>query len=84
LGIKAFGRTVVGPPGIPADRLADLQKIWKDILTDPVVIAEGEKTQRNIDYLDAEATRKGALRVISDLTPAQKKRVVDILLKDSK
>jgi tripartite-type tricarboxylate transporter receptor subunit TctC len=82
--VENLGRILVVPPDMPKSRLAFMQAIVKKTLTDPAVIAEGEKTQRYIDYLDAEATRKGALRVISDLTPAQKKRVVDILLKDSK
>ena len=44
LGIKAIGRVVVGTPGLPQDRLQYLQKVWRQILTDPAVIAEGAKT----------------------------------------
>jgi hypothetical protein len=61
-----------------------MQGVVKKTLTDPAVVAEGEKTSRYVDYVDGDTTRKAALRVISDLTPEQKKRVMDILLKDNK
>ena len=82
--VENLGRILVVPPDMPKGRLAFMQAIVKKTLTDPTVVAEGEKTSRYIDYVDADATRKAALRVISDLTPEQKKRVVNILLKDNK
>jgi tripartite-type tricarboxylate transporter receptor subunit TctC len=82
--VENLGRILVVPPDMPKAKLAFMQAIVKKTLTDPAVVAEGEKTQRYIDYVEADATRKGVLRVITDLTPEQKKRVVDILLKDNK
>jgi len=58
LSIKNFGRSIVGPPGIPADRLAYLQKVWKEILTDKDVIAEMAKHQRPVHYDSPEALKK--------------------------
>ena len=47
---KTTGRCLIGPPGIPADRLAYLQKVWKDVLTDPAVIAKGKKIKHEVHY----------------------------------
>jgi putative tricarboxylic transport membrane protein len=81
LSINAFGRAVVGPPGIPADRLAYLQKVWKDILTDPAVIAQGVKTNHEFDYATPELMSKAAQQSLHSLTPAQLKAVDEVLFK---
>ncbi len=74
-----LGRILVAPPGIPADRLAYLQNAVKMALSDPVLVAEGERTQRYVDFIDAETTRKATVSVVADITPAQKKRIVEII-----
>jgi hypothetical protein len=56
-----------------------MQEAVRKALTDPDVIAEGERTQRYIDFEDAEKTRKRALGVVSDVTPAQLAKVNQIL-----
>jgi arginine/ornithine N-succinyltransferase beta subunit len=66
---------------MPPARLAYLQAAVKATLSDPVLLAEGEKSQRYIDYLDAATTRKNAQDVVSDITPEQRKRVQDIISK---
>ena len=81
LSIKAIGRDVVGPPGIPADRLAYLRKVWKDILTDPEVIAEGKKRKRGFDYESAEALEKTAKELLESLSDDKLKAVNEVLLK---
>jgi arginine/ornithine N-succinyltransferase beta subunit len=53
--------------------------MMKDTLADPQLRSEGEKTQRYIDYIDAEKTMQNVKRAISDITPAQKKRVQTVL-----
>ncbi len=82
--VENLGRILVVPPDMPKGKLAFLQNVVKKTLTDPAVVAEGEKTSRYIDYVDGDTTRKATLRVITDLTPEQKKRVMAILLKDNK
>ncbi|MBX9741186.1 MAG: hypothetical protein K2X62_13985 [Beijerinckiaceae bacterium] len=77
--IEDLGRILVVPPGMAPDRLAFMQDAVKKALTDPVVVAEGERTQRYIDFQDAETTRKRSLAVVSDVTPEQKQRVISIL-----
>jgi tripartite-type tricarboxylate transporter receptor subunit TctC len=77
--IEDLGRILVVPPGMSPSRLAFMQAAVKKALTDPDVIAEGERTQRYIDFQDAETTRKRTLAVVADVTPEQKKRVNEIL-----
>ena len=81
LGIKSYGRTIVGPPGMPADRAQYLQKIWSEILSDPAVRAEGAKTQRPINYLEPaklDAITRDRLQAIP---PERLKDVIEVLLK---
>jgi len=77
--IEDLGRILVVPPNMSASRLKFMQEAVRKALTDPDVIAEGERTQRYIDFEDAEKTRKRALGVVSDVTPAQLAKVNQIL-----
>jgi hypothetical protein len=69
------------PPSRPPSRLATLQAAVKETLTAPALVAEGERSQRYIDHLDAVATRKNAQGVVTEISPEQRKRVQDILAK---
>jgi tripartite-type tricarboxylate transporter receptor subunit TctC len=80
LSIKDFGRSIVGPPGIPADRLAYLQKVWKDILTDKDVIAEMTKHQRGIDYGAPEALKKIVKEDLESLPKDKRDAVKQVIL----
>jgi tripartite-type tricarboxylate transporter receptor subunit TctC len=77
--IEDLGRILVVPPGMSPSRLAFMRDAVRKALTDPDVIAEGERTQRYIDFEDAETTRKRALAVVAEVTQEQKKRVNQIL-----
>ena len=79
--VENLGRILVVAPNTPPARLAYLEAAVKKTLTDPALVAEGERSQRYIDYLAADVTRKNALTVVTDITPEQKKRVQDILAK---
>ena len=81
---EKIGRILVAPPGTPADRLAILREAVRATLSDPALIAEGAATQRYIEFTSAEDTRKATLGVVSDPTPAQKKRMIEILAKVEK
>ncbi len=74
-----LGRILVAPPGLSPERLAYLRDGIKAALTDPALIAEGEKTQRYVDFIGAEDTRKATVSVVSDPTPEQKKRMKEII-----
>jgi tripartite-type tricarboxylate transporter receptor subunit TctC len=81
--LEDLGRILVAPPKLPPARLTFLQEAVKAVLTDKDVIAEGKKRNRFIDFEDAATTRKRVLSVIRDLTPAQRKRVVELLQRSS-
>lgn len=81
LGIKAFGRAIVGPPGVPADRLAYLQKVWKGILTDKAVIDELAKRRRGIKYGSPETMKKALQDGLGSLPADKLKQVNEVLLK---
>ena len=81
---EKLGRILVAPPGTPPERLATLREAIRVALTDPALVAEGEATQRYIEYANAEDTRKATLGVVSDPTPEQKKRMIEILARIEK
>jgi tripartite-type tricarboxylate transporter receptor subunit TctC len=76
-----LGRILVAPPETPPARLAFLRDAVKTALTDPALVAEGEKTQRYVGFIGADETRKATVAVVSDPTPDQKKRMKDIISK---
>src|SRR5262245_26334038 len=78
-GVEEMGRIMLVPPNMPKARLAYLQAAIKETLHNPQLIAEGERTERIIEYLDPESTLKNAQTIVSNVTPEQKKRVQTIL-----
>jgi tripartite-type tricarboxylate transporter receptor subunit TctC len=77
--VEKLGRILVAPPGIPPARLAYLQEAVKVTLHNPQLIADGEKAERIIEYLDPAGSLTNAQAAVSSVTPAQKQRVLDIL-----
>jgi tripartite-type tricarboxylate transporter receptor subunit TctC len=80
LKAKTTGRCLIGPPGIPADRLADLQRIWKEILTDPEVIAQGKKIKHEVSYTEP-AKLKGAVEELSEMPQSDRDKLKEVLTK---
>ena len=79
--LEDLGRILLGPGNMPPARLSFLQNAVKATLTAPEMVAEGEKSQRYINYLDAGTTYRNAQDVVGTITPEQRKRVQDILAK---
>ena len=77
--VDNLGRIMVVPPNMPPARMAFLQAAMKKVLSDPALIAEGEKTQRYIDYQDPDTTRKMALSVVGSLSDAQRKKIKEVV-----
>jgi tripartite-type tricarboxylate transporter receptor subunit TctC len=77
--VEKLGRILIAPPGIPPARLAYLQEAVKQTLHDPQLIADGEKAERIIEYLDPVGTSQNAVAVVGSVTPEQKARVLKIL-----
>jgi tripartite-type tricarboxylate transporter receptor subunit TctC len=81
-GVEEMGRIMMVPPNMPKARLAYLQAAIKETLSNPQLIAEGERTERIIEYLDPESTLKNAQTIVSNVTPEQKKRVQTLLARN--
>jgi tripartite-type tricarboxylate transporter receptor subunit TctC len=79
--LEDLGRILLVSPNMPPGRLAALQAAVKQTLNEPALVAEGEKSQRYINYLDAVATHENAQDVVTNISPEQRKRVQDILAK---
>jgi tripartite-type tricarboxylate transporter receptor subunit TctC len=77
--VEKLGRVLIAPPGIPPARLAYLQEAVKQTLHNPQLIADGEKAERIIEYLDPVSTSQNAVAVVGSVTPEQKARVLKIL-----
>jgi tripartite-type tricarboxylate transporter receptor subunit TctC len=81
LSVKAIGRSLVAAPGLPADRLADLQKIWKDVLSDPALIAEGKKSGHEFDYAPPDKMMPVVHDLLEKLPADKLEKVREILVK---
>ena len=77
--VEKLGRVLMAPPGIPPARLAFLQDAVRETLHNPQLIADGEKAERIIEYLDPVSTHRNAVAVVGGVTPEQKARVLKIL-----
>jgi tripartite-type tricarboxylate transporter receptor subunit TctC len=55
---QALGRPFMGPPGVPQDRAAALQKAFMDTMKDKAFLAEADKAQLEITPLNGDAVRK--------------------------
>src|SRR5581483_3703058 len=62
--VEGLGRLLLAPPGIPPARLAYLQAAVKETLHNPQLIADGEKAEGIIDYLDPVATHRNAVAAV--------------------
>jgi len=80
--VEKLGRILIAPPGIPPARLATLQDAVKETLQNPQLIADGERAERIIEYLDPASTLQNAVAAVGGGTPEQKARVLKILSND--
>lgn len=53
-GLNDVGRPVVAPPGLPADRLAFLQRAFEQAMNDPEFLAEAESSGRDLTFANGE------------------------------
>ncbi len=77
--VEKLGRILIASPGIPPARLAHLQAAVKETLHNPQLIADGERAERIIEYLDPVSTHRNAVAVVGGVTAEQKARVLKIL-----
>lgn len=76
-----LGRILVLPPKVPQARLEFMRDAVKRTLSDPVLLAEGERSQRYVGYLDAALTIKNVEAVLGAPSPEQKAKVKAIVNK---
>jgi tripartite-type tricarboxylate transporter receptor subunit TctC len=79
--VESLGRILVTAPDLPAERLAYLQSVVAQVLTKPQLIAEGEKAQRYIGFVDAPTTRKRAISVVGSQSEDRKNSIREVVLK---
>ncbi|HTK12166.1 MAG TPA: hypothetical protein VL402_00045 [Xanthobacteraceae bacterium] len=80
LATQVYNRPFAAPPGVPADRLAILQKAFKDTLDDPEVKTEAERTGVSLRYLAPQDFPK-LLGMTLDVSPELQQRAVAELKK---
>ncbi len=81
LAIKDYGRVMVAPPDMPADKLKYLQQVWREILTDPAVMEEAAKSKRPLKY-EAPAKLDQYIRdLLQSLPPEKVDQVNEVILK---
>jgi tripartite-type tricarboxylate transporter receptor subunit TctC len=55
LGIpQEFGRPIIAPPGVPAERLAALQMAFEEVLRDKAYLADAERAKQFVDPLSSK------------------------------
>ena len=62
---SAVGRSVIGPPGIPDDRVKVLREAFNAMVKDPEFIAEIHKTNVELDPLPGEQVQALIARTLS-------------------
>jgi tripartite-type tricarboxylate transporter receptor subunit TctC len=76
-----LGRILVAPPKMPPERAQFLRNAVKATLDDPVLRAEGERSERYLGYLDAGVTVANVRKVLSEPTLEQTARIKAIVVK---
>ena len=60
-----FGRPIIAPPGVPADRVKILRDAFNKSISDPALLAEAEKRKLEIDPVSGEELESLAKEVIA-------------------
>jgi tripartite-type tricarboxylate transporter receptor subunit TctC len=83
LAAGVFGRPMVGPPGIPADRLKILRNAYVSALKDPELKAEAEKRGFEMEPVGGQELENLAREVIAQ-PPAVVERMKKVLGEEDK
>ncbi|MGH7930862.1 MAG: Bug family tripartite tricarboxylate transporter substrate binding protein [Candidatus Binatia bacterium] len=71
-----FGRPIVAPPGVPADRLKILREAFDKAINDPALLAEAEKRRLEIDrttWNEMESMAKDLVNTPADVVERMSK-----------
>jgi tripartite-type tricarboxylate transporter receptor subunit TctC len=74
-------RILVVPPSMAPDRLAYHQDALKHVLTDPALIAEGERRPLYVDYRDPAQTQKLIAEVFGHMTTPKREQLKEVSLR---
>jgi tripartite-type tricarboxylate transporter receptor subunit TctC len=66
-------RAMIAAPGVPPDRIDYLRSVFSEVLTDPAVIEEGVKTNREIEYMSGADLQ----RLVGELMKAAGPRLLE-------
>ena len=77
--LNDLGRILVTAPGTPPERLAFFREAVRRALTNPALMAEGEKTQRFVAYQAPDKAVEITRKVLKAATPEQKKRIREVI-----
>jgi tripartite-type tricarboxylate transporter receptor subunit TctC len=78
--LGSLGRTLIAAPGIPDDHLAYLREVTLQVLTDPAVAAEGEKSDRPLDIAAHEEMEALIAQTIGGLSGNDIERLRETIL----
>ncbi len=81
--VRNLGRAFVTTPGVAADRVAYLRRVFSQVLNDPDVIAAADKIKRPLSYLSGEEVEKTVGKVLS-MDAERRRQVRDLLLSGRK
>ena len=76
---QSLGRPFVGPPGIPADRLAALRHGFEETMKDPDFLAEANKLKLEVNPLTGAQVEELVKQVYTETPPAIAKRAAALL-----
>jgi tripartite-type tricarboxylate transporter receptor subunit TctC len=79
--VDNLGRILIVPPGMAPSRLAFMQEAARKALSDPELIAEGQRSRRLVDFQDPASTATMAVSVVGSLTPEQRERIRTVVAK---
>ena len=69
IGMMNVARAMMMTPGTPADRVAFMREAFKKTLTDPKLVAQAEKMDRPVAWMDGEKVLKFIERSFSEAPP---------------
>lgn len=78
--IADVGRSILLPAGGDPELVEYLRGVWDSILTDPELLAEGERTGRVISYLPGADVEALIAAIFGDSSPERQAEVEDVLL----
>lgn len=78
--IADVGRSIVAPPGMDPEMTAYLRTTWESVLTDPAVVAEGLKTERDIQFVRGEDSAALIDKIFAAAQSERADDVEDVLL----